>query len=147
VSVASITLHLRAEETRGVLQKNNVPAHRIAVGALDTISRLKFDEPSQVKLGVLAAQHEPTIDRLKQVTARLSKAKTAPERARVVKEFEKELVVEQHSIAKPSANGNGHASRVPLRPRRDRLVRMLTQLVHFLEEGNVGEPFTTLDQL
>jgi hypothetical protein len=146
VSATSIMGHIRAEDIRARLQRAGVDAHQIANSALIPLSALDHDESTQVKVGALAAQHQCTAETVKQVVGTITKQTSQPARVARVKEWEKALATDAHSI-----NGKSHAvienSKVPKRPRRDKFFGQLTRLVNFLESDNAGEAFTRLDEL
>lgn len=147
VAASSITGNLRAEEVRSQLQRAGIDAHKVANSALEPLAKLDFDSSAQVKLGALAVMHQPIAERVKQVVAKVKKQSTPQSRAAVVKEFEKELTEEVHARNGYAKNGHTTVSKVPQRPRREKLVTLLTRLTNFLESENDGEPFTALEQL
>jgi hypothetical protein len=145
VSYQLIGLHVRAEKERDSLMRSGVDASRLPVSTLDVISKIPFDENAKQQVAILAAQHDVTGDRVKSVIDGLKKAKTQQARTAKVKAFEKELSEEARATTKPkSTNGQ---SKVPSRPRRDKVLGICERLVQFLEHGNDGDSFTTLDQL
>jgi hypothetical protein len=145
VAESTINHNMRAEEQRNRLMRAGIEAQHVPNGCLEPLAKLEYDEPAQLKLGSLIAQHQPPTDRIKQVVAAVAKQSSAPARLGKIREFEKELSVDVHSR-------NGHAkqqeqSKVPLRPRRDKLIGLLNRLVTFLDSENDGEAFTDLEQL
>lgn len=147
VSPYAITHNMRAEDQRNRLLKSGVEAHHVSNAALEPLAKLEYDEAAQLKLGTLIAQHQPPADRVKQVVSVVDKQSNAPARLGKIREFEKELSVAAHSI---NGQRNGHVvenSKVPQRPRRDKLLTLLSRLTNFLESENDGEAFTDLGQL
>jgi hypothetical protein len=148
VSATNINMHIRAEDERRSLAESGIDTSRVANAALEPLARLKFDEPAKKKLGSVISQYVPTAERVRQVVGVMAKAKTTADRFQQVKELERELSAAFHSNGngKHHANGNGH-SKAPLRPRRDKLVSILTRLANFLDSENDGQGFTSLDEL
>jgi len=148
VSVGAVREHIRAEEVRETLQKSGIEAHRLPTSSLVPLSKLDYDESAQVKIGTLATQHNPPAERIRQVVNAVSKQTTPQARVQKIKEFEKELADAAHAS---NGHGKGHVelekSKVPARPRREKLITLLTRLSNFLESDNAGDPFTTLEQL
>jgi hypothetical protein len=125
--------------------RSGIDASRLPVSTLNVIEKLPFDVNAKQQVAMLTVQHDVPADRVKQVVDGLKTAKTQQARTAKVKAFEKELADQARATAKP-ATTNGQ-SKVPTRPRRDKTLRMCEQLIQFLEHGNEGESFTTLDQL
>ena len=139
VSTTTIKEHIRAADTRTSLDRAKVPNVEVLKHShLTALARIK-DPSAQVKLGTLATRHMPTGERLNQVAAMLDSADTPTEKARVVKEFESELRrnVEVHAEQKQAIR----------RPRRDRLVSLLSTLANFLDKGLDGGGFTEISQV
>jgi len=145
VSSQNIGVHVRAEKERDSLMRSGVDASRLPVKTLDYITKLPFDSNAKQQVAVLTVQHDVPGERVKQVVEKLKTAKTQQARTAQIKAFEKELSEQARATAKPkSANGQ---SKTPSRPRRDKVLYLCERLVEFLENGNDGQSFTTLDQL
>lgn len=146
IGESSIGMHMRADEQRKKLMLAGIEAQHVPNAAIEPLGRLEYDEPAQMKLGTLIAQHNPSAERVRQLVATVSKQSSAPDRLTKIKEFEKEMSAVAHSS---NGHNNGHSerSKVLLRPRRDKLVSILTRLVNFLEHENDGEAFSDLVQL
>lgn len=145
----TITTHIRAEGVRKALAKAGVSAQHVPTATLEVLDRLKFDEHAQLNLGTLCAQHLPPSTRAREVAAVCVKSKNAQDRTQVIRDFEKELTAAAHN-GNGKHNGNGHTTeqaRVPMRPRRDKVISLSSRLVNFLECGKDGEAFTDLEQL
>ncbi len=145
VDPANITRHIRAEKQRTELMRAGVDASRLPTITLDHLSKLPFDQNASRQVATLVSQHDVPSDRVKQVVDGIKRLKTQQSRTAKVKEFERELADQVRATSKPKPTSS--PSKVPSRPRRDRVLRMCEQLVHFLEHGNDGDSFTTLDQL
>lgn len=142
---SSITLHVRAEKERDSLMRSGVDSSRMHVTALDAISRLPFDSTAKQAVAMLAVQHDVPAEKIKSVVANLKNAKSQQDRTAKVKAFERELAQQAKATAKPQTS-NG-TTKAPSRPRRDKVLRLVESLTDFLEHGNDGNAFTTLDQL
>lgn len=147
VGDTSIAQNMRAEDQRNRLMRAGVEAQHLTNAALEPLGRLDYDEPAQIKLGTLIAQHQPVAERVRQVVATVAKQASAPLRLQKIREFEKELATSVHESNGHSRHESNGITKVPLRPRRDKLVSKLSSLVNFLESENDGEAFTELAQL
>lgn len=144
VANTTINSHIRAEKERTALQHAGIDASRIPVTALASLSQLSFDDRAKEQIGYLAAQHDMPAERVSQLVKAVKKEKSAPARIATIKKVEKELAAQSRATAQPSKNGHG---KTPQRPRRDKVLGMMDRLVDFLEQGNDGSAFTTLEQL
>lgn len=148
VSDTAIHQNLKAEEVRNKLQRAGVDAHSASIASLVPLAKLDYDESSQMKLGTLAVQHSVPSERIKQVASTVAKQTSAQGRIQKIREFEKELADSAHAS---NGHSRGHIelerSKVPLRPRRDKLISLLSRLSNFLESENAGEPFRSLEEL
>lgn len=147
VSDTGLLHHIRAEDQRSRLMRAGVEAHHVPNASLEPLARLDYDESAQVKLGSLVAQHSPTSERVRQVVQTVAKQSSPQDRIQKIKEFERELSASVHEKNGHDRLKENGATKVPLRPRRDKLVTLLTRLVNFLEQENDGEAFTDLAQL
>jgi hypothetical protein len=145
LTVSSITLHVRAEKERDALMRSGVDATALPATTLGQIAKLPFDTNAKQQIAILTVQHNVPSERVKTVVDKLKTAKTQQARTAQVKAFEKELADQARATAKPKTS-NGQ-SKAPSRPRRDKVLSLCERLVEFLEHGNDGESFTTLDQL
>lgn len=145
VADGTINHHIRAEDQRNRLARAGIEASHVPNSALEPLSRIDYDEPAQLKVATLIAQHAPPAERVRQVVGAIAKQSTAPARLQKIREFEKEL-----SEAAHASNGHHKAAadtKIVSRPRREKLFRLLGQLVNFLNDGNDGEAFANLEQL
>lgn len=145
VGLTSIQLHVKAEKERDALMRSGVDASRMPVTALEQIAKLPFDSSAKQAVATLAVQHDVPAEKIKTVVAGLKTAKSQQDRTAKIKAFERELAQQARATEKP-ATSNG-TTKAPSRPRRDKLLRMLETATDFLENGNDGGSFTTLDQL
>ena len=143
ISQSAIGYNTRAENMRRQLEKAGVKTAHLVAGVLEPLAKLDYDEPMQHKLGQLVSVHQPVMERVRQVVGAISKQPTSEARLEKLREFEKELTVAAHR-----QNGHhGGATKVLDRPRLMKAVGMLQRLSSFLDSGNGGEPFSTLDEL
>lgn len=143
VSTQAISQNMRAEEVRRDLAKAGIDTSHVPTTALAPLAGL--DDNERRNVGTLVAQHRPTAERVNQLTNQLKAQTSAPKRLQTVREFEKELAAIAHS---KNGKTNGHAqSKIPQRPRRDKLISKVQSLCNFLESENNGEAFTKLEEL
>jgi ParB-like chromosome segregation protein Spo0J len=139
VSTTAITQRIRSEDERSRLARSGIDASRISQNSLLAISQIQSSElrddvaKAVVELG---ANGEQAADIARSVRDARSKADASKKLADCRKSF---AVAEKVK----TAAGTGRLRK----PRRDRFLRMLTQLSDFLDRGNNGEAFSTLDEL
>lgn len=143
VTEYSINQHVRAEKLRDDLAKQGVDTSRLPIGVLDAMSRIDGDENAQRNLAVIVAQHDLPIAAVKSVCNELRAASGHQERTAIIKGLEKELAAQ----AKAVSSAKKAATKAPKRPRRDTFMRYLENTAAFLEKGNDGQSFTSMDQL
>ena len=142
IAHTTVGTHVRAELKRYELAAAGVDTSQLPNATVDAIGRAN-DPPIELKLAHLTVQHRPSAERLKQVSAGIRKSRSHAGRLQKVKTFEKELVQEAHRSQKRTHQSNG-ASKIPQRPRRDRLIRDLRKLTEWLDGGMGGEAFRSL---
>lgn len=145
IGPTTLSLHIRAEKERDALLRAGIDATELPATTLDAISKLPFDTNAKHQVAVLTVQHNVSADRVKQVVSQMKKAKTQQARTQQVKAFERDLAEQAKATAKPV--GSTATTKVPSRPRRDKVLRLCDSLVQFLEHGNDGDSFTSLEQL
>lgn len=141
----AIVKNIRAEKERESLMRSGVDASRLPVSTLDAISKLPFDSSAKQAIASLTVQHDVPAEKVKAVVNTLKTSKSQQERTAKIKEFERDLAQQARAVARPVVS-NG-STKAPSRPRRDKVLRMIESLTEFLEHGNEGGSFTTLDQL
>src|SRR3990167_3304362 len=144
LSESHIYDNLNSEAIRETLQKVGIEAHNLPTTSLAPLMQLKFDGSLQIKVGLLVAQHQVTGEKVKSVVSAMTAKSSSPERTKILREFEKECKAEakgRNSDAQPER------SMTPTKPRRDKLISLLSKLHDFLEHGNIGDAFSDLDQL
>lgn len=146
VSEQTIHYQIRTENIRKELESKGISTTAVASSAIEHLSKISHDDGAFTKVGMLVAQHRPTADRVKTAVNRIAKAKTDPDRLKIVKQFEAELTDEASSI-RNSKKLKAIAPKAPMRPRRDKIVSMLTRLADFLDFSKDGEGFAKLSEL
>lgn len=143
ISQSAIAYNTRAERMRRQLEKSGIKAHHLPAGSLEPLAKLDYDEPLQLKVGALISAHQTPMERVRQVVSDIDRQTSNGARLEKLKEFEKALGVEAHA-----SNGHvGESNKVPSRPRLQKAIGMMARLAGFLETGNGGDPFRTLDDL
>lgn len=143
VSDATINNHIRAEEERKFHASHGINVSSMPNASLLEIAKID-DLQLKTKLAGLASQHVVSHDRLGQAVKAIRKAKTQQSRIGVVKNLEGELAESAHRTRTRDANT---PRKVPKRPRRDRVISLLTNLANFLEAGRDGEPLLSMADL
>lgn len=146
VSASSIREHISAEKERQALMSAGIDASRAPVNLLSALGKLDYDQRVKENVATLAITHDVPAEKIRTVVATMAKQKSSPERVARLKEFERDLSRQSRALSHKS-NGNGHATKTPKRPRREKLLGMLNRLVDFCEHGNDGQAFSTLDDL
>jgi len=146
VSDTAIKQHISTEKTRKQLAENGINTLAVPSSVVHAVSKLDQDSSIFLKMGHLVAHHAPTCAQTQQFVNRIAKQRSEDARLREVKKIEKEL----GNIAKTYGNAKKvrlASPRVPLRPRRDKLISQLTRLADFLDFGKGGEGFAKLSEL
>lgn len=138
VAGSTITERIRAEDTRVALAKRGLDSSRMAITALNAIARVKNERASTV-LAKAVIEHKVPVDQLSDVVKRVEAAKSASEIIKSVNEFAKEAAASVRAEAKPEKRMRS--------PRRDVFMRKLEDLCSFLERGNDGSGFSSLNEL
>lgn len=139
VSTSTINANIRCLKTKELLSKKGINPEPLSKGALDAIAAIPDDRVA-VAVGKAAVEFAPTIDQVASVAAKIAETKSEGERMKLAKAFAKEA---SQSIRAESVNPRRTISR----RRRDQLFRLLEGLSAFLETGNAGEAFTSLEQM
>jgi len=150
VSKTTINHHINADNERSSLLKAGVDATRMSVASLSSLAALGHDDKAKTSIASLAVSHDVPADQVKSIVQGIAAEKTLAGRTNRIKEFERSLVAQARATAKSHhKNGNGKSISVkaPSRPRRDKLLDSMKRLVDFLEHGNDGQSFASLDEL
>lgn len=143
IATTTIQLHIRAEKKQNELADEGIDTTRVPRGTLNAIAKIG-DSNLETKLGHLVVQHGPSLSRVDQVAKSVKKAKSHAARIAKIKEFERELTQQEHRENRGHVAKTNGRSKVPRRPRRDRIIGDLTKLANWLDSGLQGEPFFSL---
>lgn len=144
VSTTSIREHVVAEKERQSLMTAGIDVSSAPVTLLSALGRLDYDQRVKENVATLAISHNLPTERVKAVVATMAKQKSAPERVARFKEFERDITRQARAVARKP---NGHATKTPRRPRREKVLGLLNRLVQFCEHGNDGRAFASIDDL
>lgn len=139
VGASSINLRIRAEDERANLARQGVDSSGIARCALAAIASIP-DESTKVRIAKIAVEKHATGDAISEVASAVAKAKSKASTASIIADFSKNLE------AIEAIKGSASRSRLK-KPRREKFLSLLTNLSQFLENGNDGKSFSTLDEL
>jgi hypothetical protein len=149
VSDSTILQYIRADEERKFQLSQGINVAEVTNGVLNEIARVA-DLGLKTKLGSLASQHGKRlpVERVRQAVQALKKSRSQSAQHSIVKGLERELSEAAHrAYSKGRKTPSSGQTKVPRRPRRDRIITLLTQLANFLETGLDGEPFRRLSDL
>jgi hypothetical protein len=137
VSGSSILLRIRADEMRLSLVKKNIDAGRLSLGALASIGLVQ-DEQQAATIARAAVENSATGDQVADVVKKVAAAKSTAGKIKAINEVKKGW---SESI-RQELKSNGMK-----RPRRVKFFRLAEVFAEFLERGNDGEGFHTMDDL
>ena len=138
VSDSIISDRIRAETVRADLARKGVDASKMPVSSLVVLSRVK-NEKALVSLASTAVNRKATCPQIATTVKAIESATSAGEVNRLVKSFDTELQSSIRSEPKVVAKLK--------RPRREKFMRHLESLCHFLERENDGTGFSTFEEL
>jgi len=138
VSETAILARIRAEDERARLAKAKIDASRMSLVSLTSLARI-HDEDIRNRVAQMAIEKNIPGCRLEELASAVDAAKTRAKVASVVADFSK---------ATDALNEIKQKSPSKLKkPRRERFLSLITSLSDFLERGNDGSAFSTLDEL
>jgi hypothetical protein len=138
VSTYSIYSRIRAEDERVRLAKNGIDSSAIATSSLCSIARIADESMRDAVARVVVDTKSPS-DKVSELATAVAKAKSKAVASAAVADFRKSVAAIE-GIKKTRPGG------VKM-PRRERFLKLTTSLVDFLERGNDGGAFSTLDEL
>jgi hypothetical protein len=138
VGSSTINKHIRAEDEKARLAKNGIDPSGISSKALGSLVSIA-DETLRNAVAKASIETKSTGDKTAELSAIVAKAKSKASASAAIAEFRKAAVIVD-DIKKNRASGIK-------KPRRDKVLSMLTSLCDFLERGNDGQAFSTLDEL
>ena len=136
VGASTIDLRIRAENERQNLADIGIDASVIPRNALTAIANIK-DQSAKVKIATLAASKNTSGEKIADLCASVVKSKSKADSASVIADFAKNVEVLKEI----------KGSKLK-KPRREKFLKLLGDMVQFLEHGaDDGSAFYTLDQL
>lgn len=139
VTATTINQHIRIEMTRASLARHGVDSNRLNLSQLNAIAKID-DEEIQAEFGRVVEKFGPTGEMTKSAAEAVANAPTRVKMATAIKDFTKSLA----TSIRQEANGQRH---VMAKPRRAKFMRLLEDFSEFLERGNDGTGFSSLDEL
>lgn len=139
VAESTINEHVRASTARSRLAQKGIDTSDMTNGALSVISKIS-DEKLMTKVAKVVLQHKPSKEQTDNVVKAILSAKSPAEAAKTINAFDGELAARVVN----ESPGNTKQLR---RPRREKLFRGMESLSEFLERGNDGTGFSSLDEL
>ena len=137
VSTSSISMRIKADDTKAILARKSIDASRLSLGALSAIASIQ-DEKHATAMAKIAVEHAATGDEVTSAVQKLNSVKSAAEKAKSIKDFAASLNGSvKHEASSASCK----------RPRRKKFLSMLESVSEFLEHGNGGDGFTSMDEL
>jgi hypothetical protein len=138
VGSSTINLHIRAEDERARLAKNGIDSSsmpRTLLSALPTVA----DESLRNAVAKASLETKSTAEKTASLAAVVAKAKSKAAASAAIADFKKsaDAIVEIKKTRGSSLK----------KPRREKALYLLTSLCDFLERGNDGQSFSTLDEL
>jgi hypothetical protein len=141
VAPSTIGLRIRAETQRAELAKKGIDASKVSRTALNAIASVK-DQSLRMRVASLAVEKHATGDKVVELVSAITKAPSKSHAAAAIADFTK------NAEAMAAINGKAKDQGKTLKkPRREKFLRLLTELSHFLETGKDGHSFATLDEL
>jgi hypothetical protein len=137
VSEGVVCMRVRAEDTKAFLARKGVQSQGMPLHALSAIASIQ-DEKQAVAVAKIAVEKKATGDQVANVAAKLKTVSSSAEKQKAVREFDASL---------SASIRNENQSRIVKRPRREKLYKILESAVQFIEHGNAGSAFGSLDEL
>ena len=137
VAKSSINLRIKADETKARLAKRGIDASRLSQTALVAISSVQ-DEKYATAVAKAAVETSATGEQVTDAAKSIIAAKSTAAKAKVIKDFTKVWSDSVKLETKPKGMK---------RPRREKFLRQMQSISAFLEHGNDGEGFYSMDDL
>lgn len=139
VSTSAIRDRINAETERVRLAGAGIDASKMGQTAIAAITRIA-DEKLRNAVAIASIEKKSTALEITDLSNAVSKASSFAKAAAAIADFKKAADAVD-AIKKGKLNGKMK------KPRRDRFLTMLTSLSDFLERGNDGSAFSTLNEL
>lgn len=134
VSTTTISKRIRAENAKANLAKSGLDASKLSLSHMDALDKIQ-DNDIQLEVARIAVQKGVSAESVKSVVDSMQKVRSRSSQISKMKEWAKDLL--------PVTEGK----KTLKSPRRDKFLRSLTALNDFLERGNDGSGFSSLDEL
>jgi hypothetical protein len=138
VSDKSIYQRLKAEDERARLAKAGIDASRMPIKSLSALASVA-DESVRSQAAKAVLDTKSSGDKAAELASVVAKARSKAAAISAIAEFKK-----ASDLANEVQATNGGRLK---KPRRERFLRLLNQFSDFLERGNDGTSFATLDEL
>lgn len=138
VGSSTISLHIRAEDERARLAKNGIDSSAMPNKSLTSLASIA-DESLRNAVARTSVETKSTGDKTAELAAAVAKAKSKAAASAAIADFKKAA----NAIDEIKSNRGSSIKK----PRREKVLRLLTTLADFLERGNDGQAFSTLDEL
>lgn len=138
VSTHGIDMRIKAEDTRHALGASGINSNKLPMCTLYALGRIK-DEDIQKQVAKVAIAAEASGESVTAVATQIEAARSKAKKADIVKEWTKEIAYKN-----PETNGERKTVKTP---RRDKFLRKLSDMVDFLDRGNDGSGYTSMDEL
>jgi len=138
VSEKAIYQRIAAEEERTRLAKNGIDASKLAIRALCALVAVP-DECMRSHAAKAAIETNSTSLATAELASTVGKAKSKAAAVAAISDFKKAA----NAVVEIKKDRGGKIKK----PRREKLLNSLTSLADFLERGNSGDAFSTLDEL
>jgi ParB-like chromosome segregation protein Spo0J len=138
VSETTIFDRIRIDDTRVKLAKAGVETSKISNTAMASIARVA-DLSAQKRIAQIANETKATVDDVANVVGGVVAASGVAATSKLISTFAKTMEQKKH-ISNKSTRGLK-------KPRREKFLKLLSSLSEFLEVGNDGSAFSSLDEL
>jgi ParB-like chromosome segregation protein Spo0J len=139
VSADSIVSHIKAENERARLARCGIDALSMPILSLSSLARIA-DEDTRNKVASTAIEKKSTGKQVAELASAVAAASSKAKQSVLIAEFRKAA----DSIAEiKSSRGGGKLKK----PRREKFLSLITNLADFLDRGNDGHAFSTLDEV
>jgi hypothetical protein len=138
VGASTINLHIRAEDERARLARNGIDSSAMARTSLSVLPSVA-DESLRNAVAKAAVETKATAEKTAALAAIVAKSKSKAAASAAIADFKKAADV----IGEIKKNRGLSIKK----PRREKALYLLTSLCDFLERGNDGQAFSTLDEL
>lgn len=137
VSPNRINARIRAENTRAELAKSGINSNPMSLVQLEEIGKIN-DDYLRKQVAKEVEQHSPSGEDTRNAVRAILSQRDKASRVKLLREWKAELGSRQELKKK--------RGKISL-PRRDKMLRHLTTFSDFLERGNDGTGFSSLDEL